>query len=432
MAVPFGSRVKNAWNAFWNARDPTTFDQVMYTTSYRPDRAVHNIGKERTIIASIFNRIATDVSAVDMRHVRLDENGRFSEIIDDGLNDCLHLEANIDQTGRMFLHDVVSTLLDAGCVAVVPVDTSVNPEFTDSYDIYSLRVGTIVEWQPYQVRVNLYNDATGKHEEVWVKKRYTAIIENPFYSVMNETNSTLQRLIRKLNLLDKIDREIGANKLDMIIQLPYLAKSEAKRKIAESRRDEIERQLVGSQYGIAWIDATEKITQLNRPIENTLLGQIEYLTNQLYGQLGMTQGILDGTADEQTMRNYNSRIVDPILLAISEEMNRKFLSKTARTQRHAIRYFNDPFRLVPISSIPEIADKLTRNEIMSSNEVRQIIGLKPSSDPEADELRNKNLNKSKDEGPTTDKASIDSIINAVLAKMDERDGKTKEIQNEEE
>lgn len=396
MAIPFGSRVKNAWNAFWNARDPT-YDYNAHVSTYRPDRVSYTRGNERTIIASIFNRIATDVTSVDIRHVKLDKEDRFDEIVHDGLNECLSVEANIDQTGRSLIHDVVSSLLDEGCIAVVPVDTTDSPRYSDSYDILSLRVAKIVEWRPTEVKVDIYNDSIGKHQEIWVEKKWTAIIENPFYSVMNEPNSTMQRLVRKLNLLDKIDNDIGANKLDLIIQLPYLAKAEAKKKQANERREEIVNQLAGSQYGVAWIDATEKVTQLNRPLENTLLGQIEYLTNQVYAQLGMSQAILDGTADEKTMLNYNNRIVDVILLAISEEMERKFLSKTARTQGHAIRYFRDPFRLVPVSSIAEIADKFTRNEILSSNEIRQIIGRRPSDDPNADELRNKNLNQSKEE-----------------------------------
>ena len=396
MAIPFGSRVKRAWNAFWNARDPT-YDYNAHISSYRPDRIGYTRGNERTIIASIFNRIATDVTSVDIRHVKLDEEDRFDMIVNDGLNQCLSVEANIDQTGRALIHDVVTSLLDEGCIAIVPIDTTENPNVTDSYDVLSLRVGKVLEWRPREVKVDVYNDSTGKHEQLWFGKKYTAIIENPFYSVMNEPNSTMQRLVRKLNLLDKIDNDIGANKLDLIIQLPYLAKAEAKKKQANDRREEIVNQLTGSQYGVAWIDATEKITQLNRPLENTLLGQIEYLTNQVYAQLGMSQSILDGTADEKAMLNYNNRIVDVILLAISEEMERKFLSKTARTQGHAIKYFRDPFRLVPVSSIAEIADKFTRNEILSSNEIRQIIGRRPSDDPSADELRNKNLNQSNEE-----------------------------------
>lgn len=418
MAVPFGSRVKNAWNAFWNARAPTN-NYHEHVSTYRPDRIGYTRGNERTIIASIFNRIATDVTAIDIRHVKLDEEDRFDEIVDDGLNQCLSVEANIDQTGRALIHDVVTSLLDEGCIAIVPVDTTINPEYSESYDILSLRVAKITEWRPTQVRVDIYNDSTGQHEEVWVSKKYTAIIENPFYSVMNEPNSTMQRLVRKLNLLDKIDNDIGANKLDLIIQLPYLAKAEAKKKQANERREEIVNQLTGSQYGVAWIDATEKITQLNRPLENTLLGQIEYLTNQVYAQLGMSQEILDGTADEKAMLNYNNRIVDVILLAISEEMERKFLSKTARTQGHAIRYFRDPFRLVPVSSIAEIADKFTRNEILSSNEIRQIIGRRPSDDPKADELRNKNLNQSNEEleGGSSENAKL---AQEALKRMEEK------------
>lgn len=417
MAIPFGSRVKKAWNAFWNARDPTTnFHE--HVSSHRPDRATYTRGNERTIIASIFNRIATDVTAVDIRHVKLDEEDRFDEFIDDGLNQCLSVEANIDQTGRAMIHDAVTSLLNEGCIAIVPVDTTIDPNNTESYDILSLRVAKILDWSPREVRVDIYNDSTGKHEQIWVKKSYTAIIENPFYSVMNERNSTLQRLVQKLNLLDKIDNDIGANKLDLIIQLPYLAKAEAKKKQATERRDEIINQLSGSQYGVAWIDATEKITQLNRPLENTLLGQIEYLTNQVYAQLGMNQAILDGTADEKTMLNYNNRIVDAILLAISEEMHRKFLSKTARSQGHAIKYFKDPFRLVPVSSIAEIADKFTRNEILSSNEIRQIVGRRPSDDPSADELRNKNLNQSneelQDKVPGSSRKDVQDLVKRAL------------------
>lgn len=419
MAIPFGSRVKRAWNAFFNARDPT-YDYEAITSSTRPDRMVYTRGTERTIVASIYNRIATDVSSVDIRHVKLDKENRFDDFIDDGLNQCLSVEANVDQTGRTLIHDAVTSMLDDGCVAIVPVDTTENPRITDSYDILSLRVAKILEWRPREVRVDIYNDAVGEHRQIWVEKKWTAIIENPFYAVMNEPNSTIHRLTRKLNLLDKIDNEIGANKLDLIIQLPYLARQEAKRKQANDRRREIAEQLEGSQYGVAWIDATEKVVQLNRPLENTLLGQIQYLTEQAYAQLGINQAILEGTADEKTMLNYNNRIVNVLLLALSEEMTRKFLSKTARTQRQAIRYFADPFRLVPISSIAEIADKFTRNEIMSSNEIRQIVGMRPSSDPSADELRNKNLNQSAEElkgtAPRTENAR--RLAEDALRKLD--------------
>lgn len=428
MAIPFGSRVKNAWNAFWNARDPT-FDYGVHASSYRPDRMGYTRGNERTIIASIFNRIATDVTSVDIRHVKLDEEDRFDTIVNDGLNQCLSVEANIDQTGRAMIHDAVSSMLDEGCIAIFPVDTTENPRHSESYDILSLRVAKILEWRPREVKLDVYNDSTGKHEEIWADKSYTAIVENPFYSVMNEPNSTMQRLVHKLNLLDKIDNTIGSNKLDLIIQLPYLTKVEAKKKQANDRRNEIVEQLEGSQYGVAWIDAAEKVTQLNRPLENTLLGQIEYLTNQVYAQLGMSQAILDGTADEKTMLNYNNRIVDVILLAISEEMERKFLSKTARTQGHAIKYFRDPFRLVPVSSIAEIADKFTRNEILSSNEIRQIIGRRPSDDPSADELRNKNLNQSAEERQIKS-GNNKRLTEEVLRRL--RDKPSEKIQNEEE
>ena len=412
MAFTLGSRVKRAWDAFRNARDPTHFergewDWQMSTTSSRPDRQTYTKGVERTIIASIFNRISTDVSQTNIRHVKLDDNDRYEETVNDGLNACLSASANLDQTGRAMIHDTASSMLDEGCVAVVPVYTTADPEETDSYDVLSLRTAKILEWRPLEVKVDVYNEETGNHEQIWVGKRYTAIIENPFYSVMNQPNSTLQRLVKKLNLLDKIDNIIGSNKFDLIIQLPYLTKTDAKKRQASERRAEIENQLNNAQLGVAYIDATEKVIQLNRPLENTLLGQIEYLTKQVYAQLGLDESILNGTADEKTMNNYMNRIVEPILLAITEEMNRKFLSKTARSQKHKIMYFTDPFRFLPISAVPEVADKLTRNEIMSSNEIRQIIGLKPSKDPEADELRNKNLNKANDDSSGgVDKAKI--------------------------
>lgn len=440
MAVSFGSWIKRTWDAFRNTRDPTHFergdwDWLMGTTSVRPDRQTYTKGVERTIIASIFNRISTDASQINIRHVKLDENDRYKETVKDGLNTCLSTEANIDQTGRAMIHDAVSSMLDEGCVAIVPVYTDKDPETTDSYDVLSLRVAKILEWRPLEVKVDIYNEETGGHEQIWVGKRYTSIVENPFYSVMNETNSTLQRLVKKLNLLDKIDNIIGSNKFDIIIQLPYLTKTDTKKKQASERRQEIENQLNNAQLGVAYIDSTEKVIQLNRPLENTLLGQIEFLTKQVYAQLGLDESILNGTAEERVMTNYNNRIVDPILLAITEEMDRKFLSKTARSQGHKIMYFTDPFRLLPISSVPEVADKLTRNEIMSSNEIRQIIGLKPSSDPKADELRNKNLNKANAE--INPKGGVDkaALIDEVVKHIDDGGNKNNDeskIQNEEE
>ena len=392
MEMNIGSRLKHAWNAFMN-RDPTEVDyDIGPAYYYRPDRPRLTRGNERSIVTAVYNRIALDVSDIDIRHVRLDENGRYIEDIDSGLNNCLTVEANIDQTGKAFIQDVVMSLLDDGCVAIVPVDTTLNPKITGSYDINSMRTGKIIQWYPQHVKVNLYNDKTGRKEEVTLPKSMVAIIENPLYAVMNEPNSTLQRLIRKLNLLDYVDEQTGAGKLDLIIQLPYVIKSNARRQQAEDRRADIERQLKDSKYGIAYTDSTERITQLNRPVENNLMKQIEYLTSMLYSQLGINQTVLDGTADEKTMLNYTNRSIGPIISAIVDEMKRKFLTKTARSQMQSIRYFKDPFKLVPVNEIAEISDKLTRNEIASSNEIRQIIGWKPSQDPAADELRNKNLN----------------------------------------
>ena len=392
MEMDIGSRLKHAWNAFMN-RDPTEVDyDIGPAYYYRPDRPRLTRGNERSIVTAVYNRIALDVSDIDIRHVRLDENGRYIEDIDSGLNDCLTVEANIDQTGKAFIQDVVMSMLDEGCVAIVPVDTTLNPKVTGSYDINSMRTGKIIQWYPQHVKVNLYNDKTGRKEEVTLPKSMVAIIENPLYAVMNEPNSTLQRLIRKLNLLDYVDEQTGAGKLDLIIQLPYVIKSNARRQQAEDRRADIERQLKDSKYGIAYTDGTERITQLNRPVENNLMKQIEYLTSMLYSQLGINQTVLDGTADEKTMLNYTNRSIGPIISAIVDEMKRKFLTKTARSQMQSIRYFKDPFKLVPVNEIAEISDKLTRNEIASSNEIRQIIGWKPSQDPAADELRNKNLN----------------------------------------
>lgn len=403
MAWLIGNRVKNAWDAFWNNRDPTInaspddYIRIGATTSNRPDRVAYTNGVERTIVASIMNRITTDVSNNNIRHVKLDDKGRYDETVNSSLNDALSTEANIDQTGRALIQDVVASMLDEGAVAIVPVATDVDPSKTESFKVLELRVGKIVDWRPQSILVDVYNENIGRHQQIWVGKRYTAIVENPFYSVMNQQNSTLRRLIRKLNILDRIDNEIGSNKFDLIIQLPYLSKTAAKKKQATERRREVEEQLNGSKLGVAYIDAAERVIQLNRPLENTLMGQIEYLTKQVYSQLGITQEILDNTADEKTLNNYNHRIIEPILLALTEEMERKFLSKTARSQGHAIRFFSDPFRLIPTSQIPDVADKLTRNEIVSSNEIRQILGLKPSDQPEADELRNKNLNKNGDQ-----------------------------------
>lgn len=394
MEMTLGSRLKHAWNAF-TGRDPTpTRWDYGSSSTYRPDRPRLTRGNERSIVTSIFNRIALDTAAINIQHCKLDEDDRFVEVIDSHLNKCLNLEANLDQTGRSFIQEVVLSMIDEGCVAIVPVDTTLNPKVTGSYDILSMRTGKILEWYPEHVRVQVYNDRKGKKEEITLPKSTVAIIENPLYSVVNEPNSTLQRLIKKLNLLDAIDEQSGSGKLDLIIQLPYIIKSEARRQQAENRRKDIEMQLSGSKYGIAYTDGTERITQLNRPVENNLLKQIEYLTSMLYGQLGITQSVLDGTADEKTMLNYYTRSIEPIISAIVDEIKRKFLTKTARSQRQSIKFFRDPFKLVPINDLAEIADKFTRNEIMTSNEIRQIVGLKPSSDPKADQLINSNLNQS--------------------------------------
>ena len=395
MELTFGSRLKHAFNAFMN-RDPTYGkESIGPGYSMRPDRSRLTKGNERSIVTSIYNRIAIDVAAININHCRVDENQRLVENIDSTLNTCLNLEANIDQTGRAFMQDVVMSLLDEGCVAIVPVETSIDPAASSSYDIWSMRTGKILEWHPEHVRVRVYNEKTGCREDITVPKKTVAIVENPLYAVMNEPNSTMQRLIRKLNLLDAVDEQSGSGKLDMIIQLPYVIKTEARRKQADKRIKDIEDQLKGP-YGIAYTDGTEKIVQLNRPIENNLMKQIEYLTNMLYSQLGITQTVLDGTADEQTMLNYYSRTIEPIISAIVDEMKRKFLTKTARTQMQTIKFFRDPFRLVPVGNIAEIADKFTRNEILTSNEIRQIIGMKPSDDPKADQLINSNLNQPED------------------------------------
>ena len=393
----FVDRIQRGWNAFRN-RDPTQdFRDTGMTYYYRPDRPRFTRGNERTIMTSVLNRIALDVSAIDIVHVRLDENGRFLETVDSGLNNCLSLSANMDQTGRALKQDIVMSMLDEGCVAVIPTDTTFDPNKTDSYQIDTMRVGKIIQWRPRHVQVRAYNEFTGKKEEIWLPKKSVAIIENPLYAVMNEPNSTMQRLIKKLALLDVTDEQTASGKLDLIIQLPYVIKTEARRQQAETRRKDIEMQLSGSKYGIAYTDGTERITQLNRSLENNLMKQVEYLTNQLYSQLGITQTILDGTADDKTMLNYYSRTIEPIVSAIVDEMKRKFLTKTARTQRQSIQFFRDPFKLVPVNDIAEIADKFTRNEIMTSNEIRQIVGMKPSEDPKADELRNSNISQSKDD-----------------------------------
>lgn len=386
-----GERLQHAWNAFRGRDHPTNYYDYGIGYSYRPDRRRLSRGNERSIVTAVYNRIAMDVAAVTIHHVRIDENERYRETIRSGLDSALNVEANIDQTGRDFIQDLVLSMFDEGVVAIVPVDTSFNPLISDSYDIHTLRTGRIVSWYPQHVRVEVYNEKNGRKEEITLPKKMVGIIPNPLYAVMNEPNSTLQRLIRKLTLMDVVDEKTNSDKLDMIIQLPYTVKSEVQKNRADQRRKDIEMQLVGSRYGIAYVDATEKITQLNRPIENKLMSQIEYLTNMLYNQLGLSPAIFDGTADEQTMLNYNNRTIEPILSAIVNEMRRKFLTKTARTQGQTIMFFKDPFRLVPVNAIAEIADKFTRNEIMSPNEIRQIIGIKPSDQEGADELKNRNI-----------------------------------------
>lgn len=384
-------RVKRAWNVFRN-HDPTDQAGITYsaTYGYRADRRRFSRGNERSIVTSVYNRIAMDVAAVKIRHVRLDENERFLEEMDSDLNECLKIEANIDQTGRAFIQDIVMSMMDEGSVCIVPTDTDVNIE-NSSFDILTMRTGKILDWYPYHVRVQLYNERTGKREEIVLPKEKVCIVENPLYAVMNEPNSTMQRLVRKLNLLDVVDEQTSSGKLDLIIQLPYVIKTDSRREQAEKRRKDIEDQLANGKYGIAYTDGTEHITQLNRPVENNLMAQVEYLTSMLYSQLGITTAIMDGSADEQAMLNYNNRTIEPILSAICDEMKRKFLTKTARTQMQTVTFFRDPFKLVPVNDLAEIADKFTRNEIMTSNEIRQIVGMKPSKDPNADALRNKNL-----------------------------------------
>lgn len=415
MADTIGSRIKRAWNAFVNNRDPTVHYYEAQSISYwgMPGRRRAVAGKERTIINAIYNRIAMDAAAIEIRHVRLDDEGRYSEDIDDQFNQCLTVEANIDQSGRAFRQDVYFSMLEEGMVAVVPVETTNDPRFSDSYDIQQLRTGRVTEWYPQHVKVEVYNERNGKREEVLLPKKMVSLVENPFYAVMNEPNSTLQRLIRKLSLLDAVDEQVSSGKLDLIIQLPYVVKNEIKQKQAETRRQSIETQLAGSKYGIAYIDGTEKVVQLNRPVENNLLKTVESLTSMLYSQLGVTEEILNGSADEKTMLNYNNRIVEPVVSAFVDEMLRKFISRTARSQKQSIMFFSDPLRLVPVSQMAELSDKLTRNEIVTSNEIRQSMGMKPSKDPKADELRNSNLNhpdekikmnQPKEEDPNADEA----------------------------
>lgn len=426
MEMSFGSRLKHAWNAF-TGNVQMNYRDLGMSYSYRADRPRMSRGNERSIVTSVYNRIALDVAALNVQHVRLDENGRFLSVIDDGLNNCLTLEANVDQTARSFVQDVVISMFDEGSVAIVPVDTTTDPNVSGSYDIQSLRVGQILDWYPQYIRARVYNEQTGRKEDIVVPKSAVAIIENPLYAVINEPNSTMQRLIRKLNLLDVIDEQSGSGKLDLIIQLPYVIKTEARRQQAENRRKDIENQLSGSKYGIAYIDGTEHITQLNRSVNNNLMSQIEYLTSMLYSQLGITQSILDGTADEKTMLNYNNRTIEPIISAIVDEMKRKFLTKTARSQRQSISFFRDPFKLVPVNEIAEIADKFTRNEIMTSNEIRQVVGMKPSDDPRADELRNKNLSEPSGSDQQSEEAPIttDNSVEESASDLDDKISKQK-------
>lgn len=415
-------RLQHAWNAF---RDNEKTDYISsnnyvdlgYTSTYRPDRVTFSRGNERSIITSVYNRIAVDCASVDVRHVKLDSNKRYTDDIDSKLNNCLTIEANKDQTARALIQDVVMSLFDEGCIAIVPIDTTYNPKLTESYDIETIRVGEITQWYPDHVKVRVYNDKIGQKQEIIMPKKEVCIIENPLYAIMNEKNSVLQRLIRKLNILDTIDEQSGSGKLDLIIQLPYIVKTDARRQQAENRRKDIEDQLAHSKFGIAYTDGTEKITQLNRSVDNNLMHQIEYLTSMLYSQLGITQEVLNGTADEKTMINYQNRTVKPIMNCIVDEMRRKFLTKTARSKGQTIMYLNDPFKLVPVSALADIADKFTRNEIMSSNELRQIIGLKPVDSPEADQLRNKNLNASENQAFAN--TNNDNVDNSTVVENSE-------------
>ena len=410
MEMSLGARLKHAWNVFTANETVGARWDIGPSYFYRPDRPIFSRGNERSIITSVYNRIALDVAAISIQHVRLDDEGRFTSVMNSTLNDCLSLEANLDQTGRAFIQDIVQSMLDEGCVAIVPVDTDIDPD-EGSYKIETMRTGKILEWYPQHVKVRVYNEQTGKKEDVLVSKRTVAIVENPFYAVMNEPNSTMQRLIRKLNILDAIDEQSGSGKLNLIIQLPYVIKTEARRQQAEKRRKDIEEQLSGSKYGVAYTDGTERVVQLNRPVDNNLMSQIEYLTSMLYSQLGLTQTIMDGSADDKTMLNYLTRTVEPILSAIVDEMKRKFLTKTARSQKQSILFFRDPFKLVPVGEIAEIADKMTRNEIMTSNEIRQKIGMTPSKDPNADKLRNSNLSAPKEESTEQNISKEDKVQN---------------------
>lgn len=434
MEYTLGSRLKNAWNAFKGNTQLYDYSNLGYSSSYRPDRPRLSYGHERSIVNSVYNRIAVDVASINIRHVRLDSEDRYLETIHSGLNNCLTVEANVDQTGRAFIQDVAMSLMDEGSIAIVPVDTDISPTISGSYDIDTMRVGQIVDWYPRHVRVKVYNDNTGKKEEIILPKSTVAIVENPLYSVMNEPNSTMQRLIRKLNLLDSVDEQSSAGKLDLIIQLPYIIKTEAKRKEAEKRLKEIEDQLSGTKYGIAYADGTEKIVQLNRPINNNLMSQIEYLTSMLYSQLGITTSVLDGTADEKTMLNYHNRTIEPIISSIVDSMIRTFLTKTARTQKQSIMFFRDPFRLVPINNIAEIADTFARNEIMTSNEVRQGIGMRPSSDPNADKLRNSNMPQPAEGFPSElvpeSEPMSEEEYNEAMNSLDEADKEIDDFQNE--
>jgi hypothetical protein len=414
----FGARLKHAWNAFVTpSTDPRSMpysSEVNY--GGRPDRTRYSVTNERSIISSILTRLSIDVAAVDIRHVRTDDQGRYIEDINSAFNNCLTVEANTDQAARHFRQDIAMTLFDEGVAAIVPVDTTLDPSVTGGFDIQTLRVGRITAWFPQHIRVNLYNEAKGRREDIVLEKKYVAVVENPLYSVMNEPNSTLKRLVRKLGLLDAVDEQSASGKLDLIIQLPYVIKSEARREQADQRRKDIEFQLKGSQYGVAYTDGTEKITQLNRPVENNLMKQIEYLVEMLYGQLGLTPEVMNGTADEKVMLNYNNRTIEPIVAAIVEAMRRSFLTKTARTQKQTIMYFRDPFKLLPLSEIAEIADAFARNEILSSNELRQLIGFKPADDPNADKLRNSNMPQPSDPIPPTPPANIDNLKQINRAK----------------
>jgi len=402
MPEPFRNRLKHAWNAFLS-RDPTEMrvPNEGYGSSYKPDRVRLNYTNERSIISSIYNRIAIDVASIGIEHVRLDQNGRYIDTISSDLNECLTMRANADQTGRSFIQDVVLSLFDEGCIAVVPVDTTLDPNISTSYDIQSLRTAQILQWYPSSVRIRMYNDKTGRKGEITLPKKMVAIIENPLYHVMNEPNSTIKRLTRKLNLLDAIDEQSGSGKLDIIIQLPYLIKSQARKDQAAARRQDMEDQLSNSKYGVAYSDATEKVTQLNRPAENNLMAQITYLTSMLYSQLGITESVFNGMADEKEMLNYHNRTIEPVISSITNEMQNKFLTKTARTQNQSIMFFRDPFKLVPVNDLAEIADKFTRNAILSSNDFRAVMGYKPDADPKSDELSNKNISPPSENAPTT-------------------------------